>query len=151
MTFFDWLFRKRPHLEITELPITVLNRWFLYDSGIGEENLLASSIGLTNVSEEGDSKEREDSDARVEKVAYLIPFLDHMSTLTAEVVAESQKKMMLADGLSRPQVEEEIELVKNVYKGISLCSLMASFSIANELGFIHTDENLMNGDSNYEL
>lgn len=138
MRFFDWLFDRGREEFITELPVTVLNRWFLYDTGIGHENELAEAIGLTRVSEEGDSKEREDSDARVENIAYLFPFLDHISTLTAETVAHSQKTEMIKDGIAIGEVEADIEIVKKVYKAIALSSLMSSFSIANELGFIHT-------------
>ena len=139
MRFFDWLFnRDREEPFVTELPVTVLNRWFLYDTGIGKENELAEVIGLMRVSDEGDAKEREDSDKRVEQIAYLLPFVDHISNLTSEVVAESQKKLMLEDGVPDEQVEHDLNIVKSVYKAISISSMMASFSIANELGFIHT-------------
>lgn len=138
MRFFDWLFNRNNEEFITELPVTVLNRWFLYDTGIGHENELAEAIGLTRVSEEGEAKEREDSDARIEKVSYLLPFLDHISTLTAETVAHSQKSAMLEDGISISEVEHDLEIVKKVYKAIALSSVMSAFSIAAELDFIHT-------------
>lgn len=138
MRFFDWLFNRNQEEFITELPITVLNRWFLYDTGMGHENEMAEAIGLTPVSDEGDSKEREDSDARVENVAYLLPFLDHISTLTAETVAHSQKELMIEDGLNPEEVGRDLEVVKKVYKAIALSGMLASFSIAAELSFIHT-------------
>ena len=138
MRFFDWLFnRDHDEVFVTELPVTVLNRWYLYDAGIGNEIELADYIGLSRVSEEGDAKEREDSDLRVEKIGYLLPFIDHISNLTSEVVAESQRDMMLEDGMTQDQVDEDIEVVKKVYKAIALSSMMAGFSIANELSFIH--------------
>lgn len=140
MRFFDWLFNRDRDVEfITELPVTTLNRWFLYDTGIGNENDLAESIGLTRVSEEGASKERDDSDKRIEKIAYLFPFLDHVSNLTAETVAFSQEQAMLEDGVPISEVEHDLTIVKRVYKAIALSSLMASFSIANELSFINTN------------
>lgn len=138
MKFFDWLFNKDSEAFVTELPITVLNRWFLYDSGMGHENELAEVIGLTRVSEEGEAKEQEDSDARVKNIAYLFSFLDHIASLTAETITQSQKKLMLEDGVSPSDVEQDMEIVKNVYKAIALSGMMAGFSIANELGFIHT-------------
>lgn len=138
MKFFDWLFKKNNEVFVTEMPMTLLNRWFLYDTGIGNENDLAEAIGLTRVSEEGDSKEREDSDKRIDEVAYLIPFMDHISTLTAEAIGESQKSFMMEDGMSLDQADSDLEVVKRVYKAIALSSLLAGFSIATALEFIET-------------
>ena len=143
MSFMDWLFGKRRLTENVELPVTTLNRWFLYDTGIGNENELAEAIGLIPVSEEGDAKEREDSDMRVDRIAYLIPFMDHISSLTAETVASSQRNAMLEDGANMDDINSDISIVKNVYKAISLSSLLSAFSIANELNFIHADESFM--------
>lgn len=145
MSFMDWLLGKRrdSENEITELPVTVLNRWFLYDTGMGHENELAEAIGLMPVSEEGDLKEREDSDIRLENIAYLIPYMDHISSLTAEVVAVSQKMAMIEDGADIEEVNRDIGIVKNVYKAIALSSLLSGFSIANDLNFIHADETFM--------
>lgn len=138
MRFFDWLFKKHDETFVTEMPMTLLNRWFLYDTGLGNENDLAEAIGLTRVSEEGDSKEREDSDIRIEQIAYLIPFMDHISTLTAETIGESQKSLMVEDGVPLDQADSDLEVVKRVYKAIALSSLLAGFSIANALQFIET-------------
>ena len=137
MRFFDWLFRKHDSEFVAEMPMTLLNRWFLYDTGIGNENELAGAIGLTKVSDEVDAKEREDSDIRVEQISYLIPFLDHISNLTAETIAETQRIAMVEDQLPPDQVEQDLEIVKRVYKGIALSSLLSSFAIANALDFIH--------------
>lgn len=151
MRFFDWLFNRDEEF-VAELPVTVLNRWFLYDTGMGNENEMAEVIGLTPVSEEGDAKEREDSDARVENIDYLIPFMDHISNLTAEVVAQSQKNLMLEDGLNPEDVANDLEVVKKVYKAIALSGMLSSFSIANELGFIHTHPDVfVEDDEPYEF
>jgi hypothetical protein len=144
MSFLDWLLGKQTQDdEVRELPVTTLNRWFLYDTGIGNENELAEAIGLMPVSDEGDSKEREDSDIRVENVAYLLPYIDHISTLTAETVASSQRIAMIDDGMSLEEVNADLAIVKNVYKAIALSSLLSGFSIANELGFIHADPDIL--------
>jgi hypothetical protein len=140
MSFFDWLLGKTQDKdEITELPVTTLNRWFLYDTGMGNENELAEAIGLMPVSDEGDAKEQEDSDIRVENIAYLIPYMDHISSLTAEVVSASQRIAMLEDGADPEEVNSDLTIVKNVYKAIALSSLLSGFSIANHLNFIHAE------------
>lgn len=146
MKFFDWLFKRNDEEFVAELPLTVLNRWFLYDTGMGNENDLAPAIGLTKVSEEGDAKEREDSDIRVENIAFLLPFMDHISTLTAETVAETQRLAMVDDGVPQEQVFYELDIVKKVYKGIALSALVAGFSISNELNFIHPNPEVLVDD-----
>ena len=69
--------------------------------------------------------------------------MDHISSLTAEVVAVSQKMAMIEDGADIEEVNRDIGIVKNVYKAIALSSLLSGFSIANDLNFIHADETFM--------
>lgn len=138
-------FKKRkyePEYELVtkDIPLTSLMRWFLYDSGLVEPNKIAPKLNLTPVSDEGNNKEEEDSDIRLESVASLIPFLDIMSDITADVITNIQiQDIEESDNEDAKQVVHEMTVMRHMYKVVSLSALISAFSSAIELGMISND------------
>lgn len=151
-------FKKRknePEYELVtkDIPLTSLMRWFLYDSGLIEPNKIASKLNLTPVSEEGDHKEEEDSDIRLERISSLIPFLDIMSDITSDVITNIQiQDIEESDDEVAKQVVHEMTVMRHMYKVVSLSALISAFSSAVELGMISNDsiENMRLEDKGYD-
>lgn len=143
MKWFKKIFRDNHEHEsiITDVPLTAIARWYLYDTGMGNENEVASLIGLNPVSEEGDLKERQDSDERVSQIVSMLSFLDFISDIAADSIAQVQSREMEKSGITTDAKElaEEMEIMHTVYKAISLSSLIGAMSIANSLGMISID------------
>ena len=72
-----WYNKRKKKFEVvsTEIPLSTMLRWYLYDTGLAPANSLAEGVGLNRVSEEGDVKEKEDSDLRLSGIFELMPFI----------------------------------------------------------------------------
>lgn len=137
-------FKKRKGLDFEiiskDVPITSLMRWFLYDTGLIEPNEIASRLNLTPVSEEGDIKEEEDSNNRIEAISDLLPFIELMAQITADVVTAIQVKD-IENSLEEQesQIAHELTVMRQMYKVVALSALLSTFSAAVELDIISTD------------
>ena len=126
----------------SDIPLTTIARWYLYDIDLTKDiNKLAESIGLSPVSEEGDTKEREDSKARTDAIGPLMPFLDTMSEFSALAISSMHMKEMLEEFPEErsDEIEERAEAMFTIYKAIALSTLIGTFSSAIHLNIINTD------------
>lgn len=146
--------RREPEYEIVakDIPLTHLMRWFLYDTGLIDPNEIANRLNLTPVSDEGNVKEEEDSDYRMDAIADLIPFIEIMAEITADAITAIQVKDIeesLENDVS--QVTHEMTIMRQMYKVVALSSLISSFSAAVELGILSKDsvENMRLEDGNF--
>lgn len=146
--------RREPEYEIVskDIPLTHLMRWFLYDTGLIDPNEIATRLNLTPVSDEGNVKEEEDSDYRMDAIADLLPFIEIMAEITADAITAIQVKDIeesLEDDAS--QVTHEMTIMRQMYKVVALSSLISSFSAAVELGILSKDsvENMRLEDGNF--
>ncbi len=140
MRWFRKLFRKDDEFETVskDVPLTTLMRWYIYDTGMGHENEIAGLLGLTPVSEEGNKKERQDSELRLDKVLDLMPYLDFVSDVAADAVSSMQLKEMQKAGIlsGKDELEEDISTMQAIYKAVAVSSLVGGFSIALQLGLV---------------
>jgi hypothetical protein len=125
-----------------EVPASTVVRWFIYDTSLDDENAIAQLLGLTRVSEEGDTKEREDSDYRLLAIKELFPYIEHMSELSAEIVTliqlQSIEKSKSADlEQEKEQLFEDLAVMKLMYKAVAASALLGGLSIAMRLGLIN--------------
>lgn len=137
MSWLDRFFKRNSDdrfedvsLSLNDVPMTTLIRWFLYDTAVYEENAAAELIGLNRVSEEGDNKEREDSDNRLEDIEPLLPFIEAMADISSNVLASIQVKE------SEDATEQDLILMQRVYKMLAISTLVGAFSAASYLGII---------------
>lgn len=142
----SWFKRKKfPELEVVtnDVPLTTVARWYLYDTALVDNiNELADSIGLTPISDEGEAKEKEDSERRMQNSAAMFPFLENMAELSARVMTAIH-----FDGVvdSNPDLDEDSDEVvdilngmHNIYKATALSTLVGTFSVALDLGLIES-------------
>lgn len=138
MSWLKKLFRRvEPEDEIVrrEILISTILRWHLYDLGVDTPNEVAVSLGLNPVSDEGEEKELEDSEVRLQEVTYFLPFLKIIAKINAEVVASVQLRSMEDSDLA-DKFEEEIEHIIEFYTDISTSCLISAFASGIELGII---------------
>lgn len=133
---------KEPEIIAQEVPISTIYRWYLYDTELVEEvNDLAELVGLSRISEEGETKEKEDSKERVRAIAPLFPFLESIADVSARSFIAVHMNSMLAE---EPDLEDEVleqraEAMMSVYKTVALSTIMGAFSIGINLGMIENN------------
>lgn len=146
MRWFKRFFNRDAELEfehiVRDVPFSTLVRWFIYDTGLIEPNEAAQILGMTPVSDEGNDKEVEDSEARLDAIADLMPFLAAMAEISASSLTKIQSYEIAEDGGNIS--EEEISAMHSLYMVVSLSSLVTTFSAAVELGLISKDTLLTN-------
>ena len=141
MSWFNRFFNKdKDDFELIrkDIPLSTIARWYIYDTELGEPNEVSNVLGLNMVSDEGDEKEREDSELRLRRIEYLLPFIHSMSDVAADIISGIQIKEILEKNPdAEEEIESELDLMRTMYKVISLSSLIGAFSSAMEIGLIH--------------
>lgn len=137
MSWFRRRKRKDEYEVFTnEIPITTMVRWFIHDVGFGDDKL-DTFIGLPPISEEGNSKEAQDSDERLTDLEPIASFIDSMSDIAANVLAsvavQSAEEGDLPEG---EDIDEMSELLVTMYKSVALSTLIGAFSTASALGLV---------------
>lgn len=127
-------------MEMSKVPLTTLYRWYMYDMNDESPNAHAGVFDITPVSEEGDEKEREESDIRTERLADLIPFINLYANMNAQYIFEMQKKDLVeSQVISAEKLDEDHASLKKLYKQITFSGLLTMLSSALELGLLQTD------------
>ena len=133
------------------VPVTTLARWYIYDMDAKNANKLAVELELTPVSEEGDEKERQDSDLRVERVIALTAFFATMAEINAKAIMQVQKSEL------PPQVQaafekhsHELEQLLHFYQSMSYAAIFSAFSSAAELGLVEISGRFTSTETNEE-
>ena len=124
-----------------EFPSSTLLRWFIYDVGVSDENALAEYLGLTRVSDEGEAKEREDSDYRLVAIKDLFPYIDYISTISADVVTAAQLKVLkespiVQDPEVKKELENDLDTMREIYRSVAATTLLGAIAIAVRLGVL---------------
>lgn len=147
----SWFRRKRDEYEIvtSEVPMTTVYRWYLYDTVPDTNaNELAVSLGLNPISEEGEAKEREDSQERLQHLQSIFPFIETMADLSAKVMTAMHVKEL--DGVTDEDKEiilNNVDSMTSVYKAVAFSTLIGAFSIGTHLNMI--EQNAFNMDTFY--
>ena len=140
MNWFRRIFNN-PGYEIQkkEIPFSTITRWSLYDLSVEYPNEIAVLLGLNPVSEEGDKKEIDDSEDRLEYLEDLLPFMDIISELNAKIIVAVQMRDMTKEGLVEESEfgSEELQHMTEFYKSIGFSALVTAFSSGIELDIIH--------------
>lgn len=139
MSFFDRFKKKDDDYQIftRDIPLSTILRWYIYDTELGEPNDVVEVMGLTRASEEGDEKEREDSEMRLDNIGYLMPYLDSMADIAADVITAVQVDEITKDNPDNSEeIEREVGTMRVLYKIVSLSAIMGAFASAMEIGLI---------------
>lgn len=139
MSFFDRFKKREDNFEIftRDIPLSTILRWYIYDTELGEPNEVVEIMGLNRASEEGDEKEREDSDKRMDNIAYLLSYLNAMADIAADVITGLQVDEITKDNPNNSEeIERELDTMRVLYKVVSLSAIMGAFASAMEIGLI---------------
>jgi len=137
MNWFSRLFNRDDdeYVEDISVPLSTILRWYLFDTAVSDHSVIGELIGLSPISEEGESKELEDSEERLSKLAFILPFIDSMSDISANfMTAIHCKEAGKVQGIELD--DEDVEAMISVYKLVSISTLIGTFSIALNLGLI---------------
>ena len=133
---FDRFRRDNHENHVSEVPISTIQRWYLYDLSIPNPNEIAVSFGLNPVSDEGHSKEVEDSEERLALIHPYIPYFDIISDINAKAIMNVQLAAMDTDKPEYEQMKEDVEIMQDLYQAIGFSALVSAFSSGFDLGVI---------------
>jgi hypothetical protein len=147
----NWKFWEKPietYQEITDVPTSTLFRWFLYDLQVDKPNQFATAAGFTPISKEGEEMEQKESLVRLERVLPYMDFISLMSTINGEVLAETLTHVLRKYNLidDTVKLEEEKEIMAELYTQVSASVLIPAFSAALQLGIIINPGNFVSGE-----
>jgi hypothetical protein len=135
MSWFNRFFNKGEGFDIeiiqNDVPTSTLVRWYLHDLVVESPNEIAAKFGLTPISDEGIQKEEQDSQYRIQKLAPLIPYLNLIADINARVIAYTQLRASMSEGL-----EDEIEELMEFYAAVGMSALISAFASGIEIGII---------------
>lgn len=121
------------------IPLTTLARWYLYDTDLEEPNKVAHRLGMSLVSDEGNEKELQDSDKRIDRIISLYPFIGAIADINARAVAATQI-MHMEDYNGGPELADSEAMISELYRVIGHAAITSAFSTAVELGIVRLSE-----------
>lgn len=131
--------RKRDEHVLVAVPAATVHRQMLYD-GMNYEVIpnLTELAGLSPVSPEVDEMERRDSEARLERISYLVPCLMSQASFMGQLSLQAQLKAMREAGV--PYTEEDVEELAKAVLSLLHTTLISSVSTAVGLGLLEIPE-----------
>lgn len=109
-------------------------RGFILDSQIQNAHELSTILGCPIISDEIQEREEEESDKRLEKIAYMVPLLYAHSHLLAEGAIEYQKSTLPEELRDIP---DEIWMEsRKMMEQVSLSTLVGSVSQLIDMGLL---------------
>lgn len=123
--------------KMFKLPITTLFRWYLYDIAGEDAHKDINVFNLSPVSEEGNDKELEDSEARLINVSSITPLISLYSEMNAKYAFSIHKKELIKiPGVTEEMLETGKESLMEFYNHITFNGIMSIFSAAIELDLV---------------
>jgi hypothetical protein len=127
--------RRKKQSELSLGDISTRLRGFVLDSQIQNAHELSVILGCSPLSEELQEKEEEESDARVERIASLIPLLYAHAHVLAEGAVEFQRSNVKSESLKNLPDEMWWESRK-MMEQMALSVLLGSVSQLTDMGLI---------------
>lgn len=126
--------RKRKKVEVTQVPLSALIRQVIYDTMLMPPEEIAVKIGLPPVSDEVSEMEERASQARLERMSMLLPFIDAHADIAAKISAAAYVEEN-EDSVPKEEMESMLEL----FRLVSLASAVSCVSTLFSLGLIKSD------------
>lgn len=127
--------KKKKNKSPTVNEITQRLRGFLLDSQVDHPHELAVLLGTTPLSDELQEKEEQESDVRVERIAYLTPLLYAYSHTMAEGAIEYQRKN---EEIAKAIPDEIWMQSRRMMEHVALSAMMGSISQLVDMGLLNT-------------
>lgn len=134
--------KKVAHVALDQnniIPLTTLARWYLYDTDLEDPNKIAPRLGLSLVSDEGNEKELQDSDKRLDQILNLYPFIGAIADINARAVATTQI-MHMEEHNGGTDISDSEAMISELYRTIGHAAITSAFSTAVELGIVRLSD-----------
>lgn len=134
--------KKKPKLEITQVPLSVLMRQIVYDSMLTPTEGIAEMLGLPPVSDDVADMEQQAHEDRLGNVAGLLPFVDAHADIMAKIAIAAYTLDNPTQGEEVPQ--EAMSELSQLFRMIALASSVSCISTLKEIGLIESRVSLDN-------
>jgi hypothetical protein len=135
-----WPFKKKKDetedsdVSYVTISVSTLMRNILYDSLIKDPEILSGKLGLPPISEDVSEMEEEASQARLEKIHVLMPYIEAHSQLSSKIIFAGYSKALPIDDMT----DELEETVHTFFELISFASALSCISSLVDLGLVET-------------
>lgn len=131
-----WKRRKPPEIDEDRLMAEIMYRirGMFLDSQLDDAFALSVIAGASYVSEDIAEKEQEDSDARVAKIAYLLPLISAQTYQIAKATTELHKTRMGEEGTQAPEGYWDFYFERS--HAIAMASVIGSLSQMVDIGLV---------------
>lgn len=134
--------RRKPKLEITQVPLSVLMRQIVYDSMLTPTEGIAEMLGLPPISDDVADMEQQAHEDRLGNVAGLLPFIDAHADILAKIATAAYT---LDSSMSEENVPQEaMSELTQLFRMVALASSVSCVSTLKEIGLIESKVNMSN-------
>lgn len=132
--------RRKPKLEITQVPLSVLMRQIVYDSMLTPTEGIAEMLGLPPISDDVADMEQQAHEDRLGNVAGLLPFIDAHADILAKIATAAYT---LDSSMSEENVPQEaMSELTQLFRMVALASSVSCVSTLKEIGLIESKVNI---------
>lgn len=135
MSWFKNRKEEKPELNLGDFHERM--RGFILDSQLPHGHGIAELLGCTYISDEVAEREEEESDKRLEKVAYLIPLVYAYAHSLAEGLVEHQKFHAEEEMDEDSQIPDEIWVQSNaLFEKVGMATTLGAISQMVDMGLL---------------
>lgn len=128
--------RKKKEVMVDQVPLSVLIRQVIYDSMLMPPEGIADLMGLPPISEEVSEMEERASQARLQRLGTLLPFIDAHADISARVATSAY---VLDDEDDNEMLDEvTIDKLTELFRLVALASSVSCVSTLFSLGLVHS-------------
>ena len=131
--------KRKKTVEVKHVPLPILIRQTIYDTMLEPAEQIAEAMGLPPISDDVADMEADASQARLERIAGLLPFIDSHSDLTSRIAAASYA---LDDDVDAENIlklnEDDYEKIYSLFKIVAMSSSISCVSTLVQLGLIES-------------
>ena len=131
--------RKKPKkISIVNVSLPILIRQAIYDSVFDDQaEEIAEMMGLSPISKEVSEMERRDSSERISKLSALIPLIDSLAGMSAQIAASAYIIETKEAGMEDSLIDiDNLEALAELFKTISLSSAVSCIATLINLELI---------------
>lgn len=137
---------KKVNVEIKHIPLPILIRQAIYDTMLEPAEGIAEAMGLPPISEDVKDMEYQASQARLERFAQLLPFIDSHSDIASRITAAAYMLEDDNDSLGVLDIDEDdLERLTSLFKIVALSSSISCISSLFNLELLESKAETHNG------
>ena len=146
MNWKFWKTKPKYEVEIKEVSVPTLARWYVYDTEVSSPNSISAAFGMIPVSEEGELTEILASEQRQARVDPYLSFIKVMSSINASALVALNRDVAKTMDIPSEDLEVLEDAIHNMYGSISFAAVYSAFSAALELGILSNPGTVSTGE-----